>query len=62
MKLQPEDEERNSKRPMLKLQYVGTEKSSSSVEVIEIADEKVNHTNKESLIRNVNLLILLLED
>lgn len=41
MKLQPDDEERNAERPMLKLQYVGTEKCSSSVEVVEISNEKV---------------------
>lgn len=41
LKLQPEDEERNSERPMVKLQYDGVEKSSNCVKVTEILVEKV---------------------
>lgn len=51
LKLQPEDEERNTERPMVKLKYDGLVKSSNCVKVTEIHVEKVKiRKNMESSI------------
>lgn len=55
-KLEPEEMERNFDQPMMKLQYVGTEKSASSVEVTEISVEKVKLMHTHTSLRGRTIL------